>query len=74
MLPKNNINQIVVDIQTRDGVDVGPAWWEANVSSKVGAGATEKEMLDCFMAAYERDFPRGADGSRHPRDESQPGA
>jgi hypothetical protein len=60
---ENNINEIVIKIQKADGVDVGPAWWAQNV----GGNGTEKEMLDRFMAAYERDFPRGADGMRHKR-------
>ncbi|HUD11585.1 MAG TPA: ATP-binding protein [Candidatus Saccharimonadia bacterium] len=62
--PINNINERVIAIQLADGIDVGPEWWEKNVTAIVGNDASEQAMLDCFTAAYERDFPRGADGKR----------
>ena len=65
VLPPNNINEVVVEIQEKDGVDVGPAWWAANVKD-----GTEAEMLAQFLSAYERDFPRGTDGIRR----KKPGA
>lgn len=58
-LSPNNINEIIIEIQKRDGVEVSPAWWEANIEN-----GTEEEMLAQFLIAYERDFPRGADGIR----------
>ena len=62
VLPPNNINEVVVEIQEKDGVDVGPIWWAANVKD-----GTEAEMLAQFLPAYERDFPRGEDGTRRKR-------
>ena len=62
VLPPNNINEVVVEIQEKDGVDVGPIWWAANVKD-----GTEAEMLAQFLPAYERDFPSGDDGIRRKR-------
>lgn len=60
ILPPNNINEIVIEIQQKDGTEVSPAWWAANIDQD----GTEQEMLAQFLEAYERDFPRGADGVR----------
>lgn len=61
----NNINARAVAVQQADGIDVGPEWWEKNVTVVVGNDADEQTMFECFMAAYERDFPKDANGQRH---------
>ena len=65
--PVNNINARVIAIQKADGVDVGPTWWEVNVTQKVGNGADEQTMFQAFMTAYERDFPKDERGVRKKR-------
>lgn len=62
----NNINARAIAVQKADGIDVGPKWWEKNITAVVGNGASEQAMFDAFMAAYDRDFPKGPDGRRRP--------
>jgi hypothetical protein len=72
--PENNINDKVIAIQRADGIDVGTAWWERSVTAVVGNGASQQQMLEAFMTAYNRDFPKDSNGQRHPlaNTESEP--
>jgi hypothetical protein len=63
-----NINERVIAIQKADGIDVGPAWWDRNVTAAVGPAADWQTMFEAFTSAYERDFPKDAYGRRHPKD------
>ncbi len=47
-----DINAAVIEVQKITGVEITPAWWDANV----GNNGTSEEILDRFDQAYERDF------------------
>ena len=64
--PINNINKRVIAVQKADDIDVSSEWWVTNVTAVVGNSASEQQMFDAFMTAYDRDFPKDASGKRHP--------
>ena len=66
LLP-NNINALAIAIQNREGYTVDEAWWEENITKVVGNDASESAMLEAFMAAYDRDYPKGEDGQHRSR-------
>lgn len=49
---KGDINEAVIAVQKATGLEITPAWWQANV----GNDGTAEEILDRFDQAYERDF------------------
>ncbi len=51
-LYREDINAAVITVQKITGVEITPAWWDANV----GNDGSDEEILDRFDKAYERDF------------------
>jgi hypothetical protein len=47
-----------IAIQQRYKIDVGPDWWDANITQKLDLRtASKQQILETFMAALDRDFP-----------------
>ena len=48
-----------IAIQKSRNIDVGPDWWEINVTQKVDlATASKEQILRAFQTALDRDFPK----------------
>lgn len=47
-----DINEAAIAVQRHHGVDVGPEWWEENVTKVVGNDASPEQMAAAFDAAF----------------------
>ncbi|HSX31306.1 MAG TPA: hypothetical protein VLE99_05300 [Candidatus Saccharimonadales bacterium] len=47
-LYRGDINDAVIRVQKATGIEITPAWWDANV----GNNGTSEEILDRFDRAY----------------------